>query len=492
MPPKRPNYYTLLGLLRSASQAEIRRAYLKAAKRLHPDANEGPGETEMFLDVQQAYQILSDPAQRSTYDATLPPEEKIIEVLDQRILVSRTELSRTQENQLVYLLAEFSPKKEFSEATSLAPLNLCLALDCSTSMNGPKLDTVKAAAIQLIRKLKPQDIFSVVSFSDRAEVVIPASRQDSALKMESRIQRLQASGGTEILQALQASLKEVRRFKNPKNINHIILLTDGQTYGDEAASYELAKTAKDENIGISGLGIGNGWNDTFLDKLASLTGGHTLLVSQPGDIERLLTEKFANLSQTFAENVSFEYEIPAGVEIVYAFRLQPEATPLIIETPMQLGPIRQNWPLSVIFEFSVKPQALQNNHVVLIHGLLDIVSASLPTPIPPISLEIKLSAVEIVTPETPPPILVQALSKLTLYRMQERARREITVGNYDAGAQQLQKLATRLLAQGERALAKTIMLEVEHIEKEKKFSELGEKQIKYGTRALLLPGEQKK
>jgi len=63
---KRPdNFYTLLGILRAATQDEIRRAYHQAAKRLHPDTNEAPGETELFLDVQQAYQVLSDPSRRS-------------------------------------------------------------------------------------------------------------------------------------------------------------------------------------------------------------------------------------------------------------------------------------------------------------------------------------------------------------------------------------------------------------------------------------------
>jgi hypothetical protein len=48
-------------------------------------------------------------------------------------------------------------------------------------------------------------------------------------------------------------------------------------------------------------------------------------------------------------------------------------------------------------------------------------------------------------------------------------------------------LATNLLSQGEQGLARTVLLEVEHIEREKSFSESGEKDIKFGTRALILP-----
>src|SRR5512140_3647647 len=128
---KNPNYYTLLGIPRSATQEDIRRSYLKAAKRLHPDTNVGPGETELFLDVQQAYQVLSDPAQRAAYNATLPKEEEADStVIDQRILVSRKELTQIRESQLTYLLVELAPKKEFTETVNSLPLNICLVLDC--------------------------------------------------------------------------------------------------------------------------------------------------------------------------------------------------------------------------------------------------------------------------------------------------------------------------------------------------------------------------
>jgi Ca-activated chloride channel family protein len=70
--------------------------------------------------------------------------------------------------------------------------------------------------------------------------------------------------------------------------------------------------------------------------------------------------------------------------------------------------------------------------------------------------------------------------------MQERARVEIEKGNMEAGTHQLQTLAANLLTQGERSLAQTIMLEVEHIQQNESLSEEGSKKIKYGTRALFL------
>ena len=56
-------------------------------------------------------------------------------------------------------------------------------------------------------------------------------------------------------------------------------------------------------------------------------------------------------------------------------------------------------------------------------------------------------------------------------------------------AQHLQYLATHLLAEGDRELAHTVLVEAEHIQQSHRFSQEGDKRIKYGTRALLLlPG----
>ena len=78
-----------------------------------------------------------------------------------------------------------------------------------------------------------------------------------------------------------------------------------------------------------------------------------------------------------------------------------------------------------------------------------------------------------------------------LYRMQERARKEIERGNIDTATRQLQALASNLLTQGDRSLAQTILLEVDHLQKQHTLSAEGSKKISYGTRALLIASPKK-
>ena len=67
MPPR--DYYDILGVSRTASQDEIKRAYRKLAKAYHPDRNPGNKNAEThFKEVQEAYDTLNDPQKRKTYD----------------------------------------------------------------------------------------------------------------------------------------------------------------------------------------------------------------------------------------------------------------------------------------------------------------------------------------------------------------------------------------------------------------------------------------
>jgi len=93
--------------------------------------------------------------------------------------------------------------------------------------------------------------------------------------------------------------------------------------------------------------------------------------------------------------------------------------------------------------------------------------------------------------DPPPAQIVQALSRLMLYRMQERARTEIDNGHIDTATRHLKILASNLLSQGERSLAQTIMLEVDHLQKQSALSAEGSKKMNYGTRALVVASPKK-
>lgn len=62
------DYYGLLGVGRGASDSEIKRAYRKLARELHPDINPDEQAQQLFKEISTAYEVLSDPEKRRIVD----------------------------------------------------------------------------------------------------------------------------------------------------------------------------------------------------------------------------------------------------------------------------------------------------------------------------------------------------------------------------------------------------------------------------------------
>src|SRR5574340_644440 len=69
MPTATKDYYGILGVKKSASAEEMRKAFRKLARRYHPDVNPGDkAAEERFKSISDAYDVLSDPKKRKIYD----------------------------------------------------------------------------------------------------------------------------------------------------------------------------------------------------------------------------------------------------------------------------------------------------------------------------------------------------------------------------------------------------------------------------------------
>ncbi len=476
--------YAVLGVQPQGSTEDIRAAYRALARRLHPDVNSNPGAATQFRDIAAAYATLNDSMERQKYDMARK-RETAGSYFTLRVTPSQRVLPVLGEPQVLYLLVELLPERSRSIQHAETHLNLTLVLDQSTSMKGPRLERVKVAAHQIIEQLSDKDIFSVVTFSDHAEVILKAAPMTDRPGAKSRITMMQAFGGTEIHQGLSKGLIENQRHANPGYVNHIILLTDGRTFMDEQQTLELADKAAKDGIGISAMGIGDEWNDTFLDQLAGRTGGTSEYINSPMAVVRFLNERVRTLGQSYAERVTVSIAPDADIKVESAFRLMPSAQPVNAEVdPIQLGALQIGGTTSILFQLQIGPMETPGFRSLL---RVDVTGDILREQkigykvIADTSVEVSETA----TMEEPPLAIMDALSKLTLYRIQEKAEQALARGDVREATRHLENLATRLLSSGQAELANAALAEAKRVANTNLLSSEGQKALKYGTRLLL-------
>lgn len=480
------NLYGILGVSPEATQDDLREAYRILARRFHPDANPNEGADIQFRDIAAAYETLGNPHQRILYDADQRKYRDEPNYFTLRVTPSKRVLSTLDEPQVLYLLLEIVPMRlNLGAKKQNSPLNLTLVLDRSKSMRGARLEKVKIAAHQIIEQLSSEDILSVVSFSDRADVLIPASPVQDKNSLRAIVSIMRADGGTEIYHGLAGGLEECKRHLGPRLVNHIILLTDGRTFGDEERCLELAKRAAEIGVGISAMGIGEEWNDVFLDSIASITGGTSTYINSPSAVVRFLNDRVRSLGNSFAERLSLSIAPDPDVTLESAFRLLPSSQPLEIHPqPMLIGSLEHNRPVSILIQLQMPPSRKSGfRSVVRLDVTGDILVAERQGY--KVLSDISIETSEHPEPEEPPLAILDALGKLTLYRLQQKAEASLTAGRVMEATRQLENLATRLLAAGQDKLAQMALDEARRVSETNMLSEQGRKTLKFGTRRLL-------
>lgn len=226
------------------------------------------------------------------------------------------------------------------QANTDAPLQVALVLDVSGSMEGQPLQDAKAASARFLDRLNADDQVAVIAFSDGvdpdSEVLDPQKELDFTNHIDlayNLVDGLEAAGGTHLY---NAASKAVRLFDGGSAGHRaVLLLTDGRNdppnIGDSESAIQLAV---DAGIPIFVIGMGNEIDQSYLQRLASETGG--LYRSAPGSADLAsLFDNMADLLKTQYE-VLFTSTLPADGE-QHRLALQIETENASGETSILLG-----------------------------------------------------------------------------------------------------------------------------------------------------------
>lgn len=485
------DYYAILSIPIDADEQEIKRAYRQLARRYHPDVSDEPQAAERFREIQEAYELLNDAVQREAYDHWRRQQglDRPLPLL-LRVTPSQPSMACLAESQLLYILIEIQASGEVQ--SQRLPLNLGLVLDRSTSMKGARLQQVKVAARYIVDQMGATDVLSVVAFSDRAEVLVPGRRGIDKAAARAAIRNLRSGGGTELLHGLRLGLQEVERWQSEGVQSHLILLTDGQTYGDDAECLETARLAGEQGVSLTLMGVGADWNDRLLDDMAHFNGASSssVYIDASSKIAKTFHDCVESLGNLFAQKLSLSLHFSEEVELREAFQVSPYITRLYAtDDRILLGSLEREQPQAVMLE------ALIGRFQPGVHRLLQVEAAGV---VPAVGAEpvrvrqaVDVSfATEVRRRASIPPDIVSAMGKLTLFKMQERAMDEIELGQIEPAVNRLKVLATRLLDIGEADLARAALLEAGRLAQTGSLSPEGRKRIRYGTRSLrILPKE---
>jgi len=186
------------------------------------------------------------------------------------------------------------------------PLNLCLVIDRSGSMEGAPLEYVKQACAHVVDMLGPNDILSIVTFEETVDVLMPPQRVTNKQPIKDGIQRLMPGNTTNLYDGLALGMQQVVGVNDPGRATRLVVLTDGDpTAGikDFSALVAHAGDIKSRGITCTFLGFGPDYNEELLASMAKRAGGNYYYIPQPQMIPEVFRLELDKMMTGVARNL---------------------------------------------------------------------------------------------------------------------------------------------------------------------------------------------
>ncbi len=199
-----------------------------------------------------------------------------------------------------------------------SPLNLCLVLDRSGSMEGAPLEYAKQACRYVVDLLSPNDVLSIVTFEEVVDVLMPPQRVTSKEPIKEGIGRLQVGNTTNLYDGIALAAQQLSAFNEPGRATRMIVLSDGDpTAGikDFATLVSYAGEIKSRGITCTFLGFGPDYNEELIAGMAKKAGGNYYYIPSPELLPEVFRTELEKLMTVVARNLQLKMNLARWVNL---------------------------------------------------------------------------------------------------------------------------------------------------------------------------------
>lgn len=196
------------------------------------------------------------------------------------------------------------------------PVNVGFVIDRSGSMSGDKLEEAKLAAIAGVEQLRDDDIVSVITYDDVVTTWVQPTRARNRAEINDAIRRITPGGDTALFAGVAKGAAAVDRFFDDNQVNRIILLSDGQAnVGPSTPSdlEELGRSLAADGVTVSTVGLGLGYNEELMVRLAQGGIGNHYFATEPAMLAGIFTRELGQMSSVVAQQVQVQIDCAEGV-----------------------------------------------------------------------------------------------------------------------------------------------------------------------------------
>ncbi len=197
-----------------------------------------------------------------------------------------------------------------------AAANVGLVIDKSGSMEDDnKIGKARDGAAMALERLNEDDVASVVAFNHDVDVLLPAQHVTDHGRISQIIQRLEAGGNTALYAGTEEGLRQVSKYLDRGRVNRLILISDGLANVGPSSPQEVAALgmkAAAKGISITTIGLGLGYNEDLMTKLAYAADGNHAFVERSDQLVDIFNKEFGDVLSVVAHDLIIRIDCHKG------------------------------------------------------------------------------------------------------------------------------------------------------------------------------------